>query len=300
MKKKKRRKRHGRPFYTFSVFLIVLLFVGLALAENMILHPMAKVDLSGIDSEYAILVDAGTGFKLAGKAEKEQMYPASMTKIMTAILALEKCPDLDETMTVPSDIFDAIYSEQASTAGFEAGEVVTVRDLLYGVMLPSGAECCLTLARGIAGSEEAYAELMNQKAKKIGMRSTHFVNCTGLHNDDHYSTAKDIAKLLRYALKNVDFRAIFTSQSHAMSPTNVHPDGFTVYSTMFRALGDRGFTGGQLLGGKTGNTFRAGLCLASLAEVKGMEYILVTAKAEDAGDAHVTDALKVYGQIGEQ
>ena len=219
---------------------------------------------------------------------------------MTAILALEKCPDLDETMTVPSDIFDAIYSEQASTAGFEAGEGVTVRDLLYGVMLPSGAECCLTLARGIAGSEEAYAELMNQKAKKIGMRSTHFVNCTGLHNDDHYSTAKDIAKLLRYALKNVDFRAIFTSQSHAMSPTNVHPDGFTVYSTMFRALGDRGFTGGQLLGGKTGNTFRAGLCLASLAEVKGKEYILVTAKAEDAGDAHVTDALKVYGQIGEQ
>ena len=84
-----------------------------------------------------LLVDAGTGFKLAGKAEKEQMYPASMTKIMTAILALEKCPDLDEeTMTVPSDIFDAIYSEQASTAGFEAGEVVTVRDLLYGVMLP--------------------------------------------------------------------------------------------------------------------------------------------------------------------
>ncbi|MFQ9393395.1 MAG: hypothetical protein ACLR2E_03305 [Lachnospiraceae bacterium] len=82
----------------------MLLFVGLALAENMILHPMAKVDLSGIDSEYAILVDAGTGFKLAGKAEKEQMYPASMTKIMTAILALEKCPDLDETMTVPSDI----------------------------------------------------------------------------------------------------------------------------------------------------------------------------------------------------
>lgn len=300
MKKQKKKKRHGRPFYTFSVLLIVLLFVGLALVESMILNPRIKVDLSGIDSEYAILLDAKSGMKLAGKAEKEKMYPASMTKIMTTILALEKCTDLDETLTVPPEIFDSLYAEGASLAGFAPGETATVRDLLYGVMLPSGAECCLTFAYKISGSEEAFAELMNKKAEKIGMKDTHFVNCTGLHDDEHYSTAKDISKLLKYALKNIDFRAIFTTQSHATLPSAEHPDGFTVYSTMFRSLGDRGITGGEFLGGKTGNTWRAGLCLASLAKVKGREYILVTAKAEDAGDAHVTDAINIYNQIAAQ
>lgn len=300
MKKQKRRKRHGRPFYTFALLLIVLLFVGLALIESIILNPRMKIDLSGLDSEYAILVDARTGMKFAGKAEKERMYPASMTKIMTALLVLEKGPDLDEKLTVPSDIFDMIYAEGASTAGFQPGEEATVRDLLYGVMLPSGAECCLTLANAVAGSESAFAELMNEKAARIGMRDTHFVNCTGLHDEDHFSTASDIARLLRSSLKNVDFRAIFTKKSYTTVPSQVHPDGFTFSSTMFNALGDRGFAGGELLGGKTGNTYKAGRCLASLAKVNGKEYILVTAKAEDAGDAHVTDALNVYGQIAGQ
>lgn len=295
----KRRKKRGRPFYTFSVLLVVLLFIGLAFVENWILNPKIKVDFSEVDSEYVLLIDRKTGWTIGGKANEERMYPASMTKIMTAILALEEYNDLDEKLTVPEEIFDWLYEENASMAGFQPGEEVTVRDLLYGVMLPSGAECCLTLAWGIAGSEEAFSELMNQKAERVGMKNTHFTNCTGLHSDEHYSTADDMAKLLRYSLNNRDFRAVFTSKSHTASATNVHPEGFTVYSTMFRALGDREVTGGEILGGKTGNTSQAGLCLASLAKVLGREYILVTAKAEDAGDAHVTDAVRIYNQISE-
>ena len=147
MKKKKRRKRHGRPFYTFSVFLIVLLFVGLALAENMILHPMAKVYLSGIDSEYAILVDAGTGFKLAGKAEKEQMYTASMTKIMTYIVTAETVSDLQNTRTtVPESVAEDLEGTGSSLEQIQTSESFTIYELLNLMIVPSAYDDALTPA----------------------------------------------------------------------------------------------------------------------------------------------------------
>ena len=297
--KKRKRKRKGRMIYTFSILLVILFFVALAFIENFFLNPPVRVDMSELDSEYAVLVDNKTGWTIGKKNNKERMYPASMTKIMTALVAIEQIPDLDAYLTVPGEIFGEIYAENASTAGFEAGETATARDFLYGVILPSGAECCLTLAYGISGSEEAFVDLMNRKAEKIGLKDTHFVNTTGLHDDDHYSTASDIAKLLRYALNSSSFREIITSRSYTTSATNVHPEGFTFYSTMFHQLGDQTIPGGEILGGKTGNTYRAGLCLASLAKVNGREYILVTAKAEDFQGSNVQDAVNIYSQIGE-
>lgn len=131
---------------------------------------------------------------------------------------------------------------------------------------------------------------------------THFCNATGLHNPDHYSTVKDISILLKYALQYEDFRQAFSSSRYSTRPTNQHPDGFTFRSTMFKYMDSTEVVGGEIIGGKTGYTEEAGLCLASLAEVDGKEYILVTAKANGTHQTeqfHILDAINVYSQIGE-
>ena len=258
--------------------------------------------LDTLNSPYAILMDASTGEVLAEQNADTQMYPASMTKILTAVTAMESVNSLDEIVTMPYEIYATLYEEGASMAGFEAGEQASVRQLLYGVILPSGAECCIALADLIDGSESAFVQRMNEKAQALGMSSTHFVTCTGLHDAQHYSTVRDIAVLLQYALQSSDFREIFTAHSYSVAPTAQHPEGFTFYSTMFQSLGDASVTGGEILGGKTGYTEEAGLCLASLAQVNGREYILVTADAPGSHDTeplHTIDAKAVYNRIGE-
>lgn len=259
-----------------------------------------KVNLNDLYSSYAVLMDAESGNVLAEKSGTAKMYPASLTKIMTAIIAIENTDDMDEETTVPSDIFPALYEEDASLAGFAPGETVRWKDLLYGALLPSGAECCLTFAGQIAGSESAFVDLMNEKADELGMKDTHFTNVTGLQDDKHYSTAEDMAVLLRYALKNDTFRQAFTARRYSVMPINEHPEGFTFYNTMFQAMDNAGITDDDILGGKTGYTEKAGLCLASLARIEGREYILVTAKADGnhyTKPYHVMDAENVYDQI---
>lgn len=259
-----------------------------------------KVNLNDLYSPYAVLMDAESGNVLAEKSGTAKMYPASLTKIMTALIAIEETEDMEQTTTLPSDIFPSLYEENASLAGFQPGETVTWKDLLYGVMLPSGAECCLTFARQIAGSEGAFVDLMNEKADELGMKDTHFTNVTGLQDDKHYSTVEDMAVLLRYALENETFRQVFTARRYSVMPTNEHPEGFTFYNTMFQAMDNAGISDDDILGGKTGYTEKAGLCLASLAEINDREYILVTAKADGnhyTEPYHVIDAENVYGQI---
>ena len=265
--------------------------------------PDLDVDLGQLYSPYAILVDADTGTTIAERNCHDRIYPASLTKIMTAVIAIENTDDLDQTITLPADIFQPLYEEGASMAGFQPGEEATLRELLYGILLPSGAECCMAFVDRIAGSEEAFAELMNQKASELGMDDTHFCNATGLHDPDHYTTVADISILLRYALENETFRAAFTSSRYSIQPTPQHPEGFTFFSTMFQYMDSTEVAGGQIIGGKTGYTEEAGLCLASLASINGREYILVTAKANGSHETeqfHILDAINVYNQIGEQ
>ena len=171
-----------------------------------------KIDLNVLNSPYAILIDADTGTVIAQRNGDERIYPASLTKIMTALIAIEHTDNLNQSVTVPYDFFQQLYEEEASMAGFEPGERVKTKDLLYGVLLPSGAECCRTFAENISGSESAFVKLMNEKANQIGLKNTHFTNCTGLHDRNHTSSVKDIAVLLQYALKNQAFYQAFTSE----------------------------------------------------------------------------------------
>lgn len=260
-----------------------------------------QVDLTQLYSPYAALMDRDLGTLVAEQNCRERVYPASLTKIMTAILVIENLPDLSETITLPTEMFSMLYLRHASMAGFEPEEKVSVQDLLYGILLPSGAECCIACADRIAGSEDAFVELMNEKAKQLELANTHFCNSTGLQDEDHYSTAEDLAKLLRYALQDDTFREAFSCESYTTSATAAHPEGITFESTMFKALDTAAVTGGTILGGKTGYTAQAGLCLASYANINGRDFILVTAKADGSHYTeayHVLDAKNVYDQIG--
>lgn len=267
--------------------------------NQLIKSGVKELDITGINSSYAVLMQAGSGRVVGDINGETPMYPASMTKIMTTIVAIENLSNLNQEITVTNDMIANLYAQDATQAGFQPGETVQAIDLLYGVMLPSGADCCIALADTIAGSEEGFVELMNQKAEKLGLENTHFCNTTGLHADDHYSTAKDIAELLRYALKNSTFREIIESPYHSTPGTNVHPDGITFYSTMFKNLSDTTVIDGKIMGGKTGFTSEAGCCLASFAEIDDIEYILVTAGAYQAGTPHIDDAVKLYNRLGE-
>ena len=259
-----------------------------------------KLEMSGINSPYAVLMQAKGGKVIGNMKADDRIYPASMTKIMTVIVAIENLDDLDQEITLTNEIFEGLYEQDATQAGFQPGEVVRAIDLLYGAMLPSGAECCNALADTIGGSEEGFVDLMNKKAEKLGMDGTHFCDTTGLHDPDHYSTVRDIAILLKYSLRNDTFREIIESARHSSGVTNIHPDGITYYSTLFKNLSDTSVTGGEILGGKTGYTDEAGLCLASFAVIDGREYILVTAGA--AGNTgqplHVQDAVTIYNRLG--
>ena len=293
MKRKSNRRGRRQRGYRGLLWVLAagLLLFGLIAQQNILL---------GTSSRHALLMDARTGQVLARKRSGEEAAPASLTKMMTVLLAAEALPDLDTPVTLPEDIFPALYKADASMAGFQPGETVTVRDLLYGAMLPSGAECCEALAREVSGSEEAFAARMNQKAAELGMTGTHFCNPTGLHDPEHVSTVRDMARLTEAALQNETFRKLFTTERYTVPATNCHPQGFTMHSTLLSQLDGTELHRGRILGGKTGYTGEAGLCLASLAEVKGREYILVTAGAggnHSTAPYHIEDAVTVYRRV---
>ena len=263
--------------------------------------PEVSVSLDSLDSPYAILIDAESGTVIGSKQGDVKIFPASMAKIMTVLTAIEHIDKLDQKITMSYDYYDMLYEQDASRAGFEPGEEAVIRDLLYGALLPSGAECCMQLAIEAAGSEEAFAELMNQKAQELGLTQTHFTNCTGLHNENQYSTPQEIALILKDALNNKTFREVFTTHSYSVKPSNVHPEGFTFWSSMFKNMQAENVIGGEIMGGKTGYTQAAGYCLASIAEVEGREYIQVTAgwaANPRVSLYHINDAFLGYNTLG--
>lgn len=226
-----------------------------------------------INSQHAILYNLNDNSILYEKSSKDKTSIASMTKIMTGIVAIENIENLDNKVKLTYTDFAGLAEANAAVAGFRIGEEVTYKDLLYGLMLPSGADAAQSLTRNIAGSTEKFIEMMNQKAKELGCKNTHFVNPTGLDHQEHYSTVEDVATIFQYAIKNEKFLEIIKTKTYTTSNGRL-----TFKSTIQRAKERYGLGMDYVIGGKTGTTGDAGYCLATIANYNGVDYMLVTAK----------------------
>ena len=215
----------------------------------------------------AIVYDYKDNIILYELNSKEKTSIASLTKIATVITAIEEIDNLDEKVTITYDILSTVDPE-ASTAGLKVGDKVTYRDLLYASMLPSGADASNAIAILSNGSVEKFVEKMNLLAKRIGLSNTHYSNVTGLEDNNHYSTAEDVNKLLAYSLQNKDFKEIYTQKKYTLS------NGLEVVSTLYRYNQNNGIDISQILGSKTGFTDEAGYCMSSLANVQGHEILI--------------------------
>ena len=249
-----------------------------------------------IISEYGILVDVEEGTVLAQKQAQTRMNPASMTKILTVLVAAERLTeeDLEQTVPITLEITDYCFINDCSITGYERDEVVTVRDLFYGTVLPSGADAALGLANYVAGSHEAFVELMNEKLDELGLAETsHFTNCVGLYDENHYSTAYDMAVMLKAASENEFCRQVLSAHTYTTSQTEQHPEGLLISNWFLRRMEDRDVHG-EVLCGKTGYVDEAGSCAASLAVGgDGKEYICVTA-ASDSKWHCIDDQVELY------
>lgn len=258
--------------------------------------PLSAQENFDIASEYAILINLKDDQVLYEKNAEERMYPASMTKLMTVLTAMDSITDLKKEVTITNDMLEGLSEEGASVAGFSNNEVVTLEALIYGALLPSGADACRALAFHIAGSEQAFVELMNQKAKDLGLVNTHFENTTGLHDDNHYTTVKEMAEILKAAMDNSTMYMALTSETYTVAPTLYHPEGLTLKSTLRSQETISVVNPSVVIGGKTGFTLEGGLCLASFAELKDVSYILVTGNAgtNSSVPQHILDAYTIY------
>ena len=254
------------------------------------LFPVQAIDLETY-SKNILLYNLDENTVLYEKSANEQIAIASLTKLMTAVVAIEHVSSLDEKVKLTYKDFEGLVEANASIAGFRIGQNPTYRDLLYGLLLPSGADAALALARNVAGSRERFVEMMNEKAKELGLVNTHFVNETGLDAKGHYSTLKEVAILFKYALKNEELSKIIKSDRYTMSDRS-----FTVQSSTSKNIKRYGLSMDYLLGGKTGTTSDAGLCLASIASKNGTNYMLITARApyDKKAPYHFYDAKTIY------
>lgn len=233
-----------------------------------------------IISENGVLIDVENGTIIAQRDSRARIVPASMTKILTVLVAAENVTNLDDTFTITLDITDYSFVHDCSNAGFSVGENVTVRDLFYGTVLPSGADAALALAVYVAGSHEAFVEMMNEKIDELGLSdTTHFTNCVGIYDEDHYSTVYDMAVILKAAADNSFCREVLSGHIYTTTATSQHPDGIELSNWFLRRIEDKD-THGEVICAKTGYVVQSGNCAASLAaDADGKEYICVTAKS---------------------
>lgn len=257
---------------------------------------MAVIDSEEVISTHAILVDESKDTIVASKGAGERIMPASMTKVLTILVAAEQISeeDLDDTFTMTLEITDYAYTNDCSSVGFLNGENVTVRDLFYGTVLHSGGDAAVGLAVYVAGSQEAFVDLMNQKLEKLGIAdSTHFTNCVGLYDEAHYSTVYDMAIIMKAAVQNDLCREFLSARTYTTVPTQQHPEGIEISNWFLRKIEDKD-TGGEVLGAKTGYIVQSGNCAVSYGtSAGGTPYICVTAGSTSSWRC-IYDHVEIY------
>ena len=272
----------------FSNLIVCLL---LLLSLNIVFSSFVNADeesLPDISSPSALLMDYSSGKILYEKNINEKRYPASLTKIMTAIIVLENC-ELSDTATVS---YDAVMSLSSGyvTANLQVGEELTVEQLLYVLMVGSSNDAAIVLVEHVSGSVENFATLMNEKAKELGCTSTNFVNPNGAHDENHYSTAYDLALIAKYAMQNDTFRTLVSTTFYTLPTTNKYDREDRIFRTTNSLLqldnSDRAdnYYYKYATGIKTGFTTPAGNCLIASANKNNLELITVVLGAGQTKD----------------
>ena len=247
-----------------------------------------------VQSSYALLVDLDDNTIVSQKSAYDRINPASMTKILTVLVAAEHVTDLDDTFTITKEITDFSYSHDCSAVGFLDEETVTVRDLLYGTILPSGGDAAAGLACYVAGSMDSFVNMMNEKLAELGLSDTaYFTNCVGLYDENHYCSIYDMAMILKAAVENDLAREVLTAHTYTTSATEQHPEGITISNWFLRRIEDKD-TKGTVVCAKTGFVAQSGNCAASYEETdSGKHYICVTANAHSSWRC-IYDHVAVY------
>ncbi|MDL2220098.1 D-alanyl-D-alanine carboxypeptidase [Eubacteriales bacterium OttesenSCG-928-N14] len=257
----------------------------------------ADISAKDVDCSYLVLMEASTGAVLLEKNADKRAYPASTTKIMTCILALEM-GDLDAKVTVGPEVWRG-FGSKSSLMHLKEGETVTLRDLVYGMMLISGNDAAAAIAVHLSGSIDAFADVMNAKAQELGMDNTHFVNPHGLHSEEHYTTARDMAKLMAYAVNNSDFCVIGKTQRFTVPKTNKAASREMVNTNKLVATTDANRDRGKVYeyryanAGKTGETTVSGHCLVSGAKKDDIQLVCVQLSAKES-DNRFKQAPQLY------
>ena len=242
-----------------------------------------------IDSSKAIIYNLNDDKVLYEKASNEKTKIASLTKIMTCLVALDKITNIDDEVTV--EYQDLKNLKGYAVAGFRVGSKVTYKDLLYALMLPSAADAANILSRSIAGSVDEFVKLMNDKVSSLGLKNTHFSNPIGMDNDN-YSTASDMAIILKEAIKNDTFKELYNTDEYTTS------NNIKLTKTTNKIAKNYNLDISNLTGSKTGFTEETGYCLASTATYNDVNYLAITLNT-DENPNHIKDTLTLYNYFND-
>lgn len=252
-----------------------------------------KVFALDINSSNYIMYNMDTDTIVYENASNEQVSIASLTKIATAIVAIDHIDNLSDTITITNETLEGLTEANASVAGFWVGQTLTIEDLLYGLLLSSGADAANALDIYFKDHGLDLVTMMDELVIDLGLVNTNFVNTTGLDDENHYSSVYDVAQILSYALENETFKEIFTTDIYLTSDANITLRA-TYYSTMSYYEIDNEY----IIGAKTGYETTAGLCLASISYFDDTNFMLVSVgAARTTYTTHIDDAMTLYSYV---